>query len=349
MKISRLPVTLAVLALLAPAIHATDFPWPGHGTLTVDLSPDWNVEAKPVGTVAMNFRLTPKSNAPAVFQFAVLATPASHPVNDQLVMSQLQKATEHYIAGSAEGKYVPQQLTVAQGTGWMAEFTDAALVGKPSVPNDFKVMRTTMVALDNHTVAIGTIQFDDPAAPETSAMMAMLASTRFKAGDAGANDVALKPIDGFYNIAVPDSAVQLKIAAKDLVPATDRIGGGTDSPRYFKLQSPASGLVISGWFEPAERFTGLPKLWKTDAKAMVDGGLPPPQNELFLKAGKWEVVAYEQDLSRSRYSDVHVRAEYTHAGTWIDLHLSLTSPLPANEARAKLVRILTDIGIVEKK
>jgi hypothetical protein len=45
---------------------------------------------------------------------------------------------------------------------------------------------------------------------------------------------------------------------------------------------------------------------------------------------------------------VHLRASYLAAGTWIDLHISISSAQPILQTKADLLDMLRSITIVEK-
>jgi len=148
-------------------------------------------------------------------------------------------------------------------------------------------------------------------------------------------------VNGSYVIAPPGSRLLLRIPENHLAP-----GGGPDSPAYFELSSSTPNLIVTGWFEPAVSYEGAQKLWKGDVKAMTDGGLPAPKNLVFLKRGPWEIISYHIPLPQG--TSAHLRAELVQAGTWLDLHLSITSGQPVAAAREKLLAVLQGITVEEK-
>ena len=70
-----------------------------------------------------------------------------------------------------------------QGCGWYDQLTDASLVGKPPVKDDHKVMRNALVALDNHTLVVITMFFDDSKGNEPNDMLSIVQSMQFKRED----------------------------------------------------------------------------------------------------------------------------------------------------------------------
>lgn len=342
------PACLALLALLFTSSRAEEFPWPGHGTLTFDVPAGWTLQGRQVAEAAFSLNGTPKSHSAALVQITALITPADHPINEAFVQSQLQGIAQQFVTSSVEGKIVTQPMKLHQGYGWYVQFTDASLVGKPPVPNNFKMMRNALIGLDDHAMVIATMQFDDPGTADPAAMLALVSSIRFNRNAVPPASLSLHAVNGAYDLTVPESRLRLKIPAGNLQPATTRIGGGTNNPRYFELAARSPNLIISGWFEPAGSYHGIQALWQGDFKAMTDGGLPPPINVQFLKAGKWDVVSYEVNLGLSKGSNAHIRAELTQDGTWVDLHFSITSELTAAAAHDRMMAVLASIQVEAK-
>ena len=48
-------------------------------------------------------------------------------------------------------------------------------------------------------------------------------------------------------------------------------------------------------------------------------------------------------------SNAHIRAHWLQAGTWVDLHLSLTSERTARENHAQLKRVLKAIRVRQEE
>jgi hypothetical protein len=136
---------------------------------------------------------------------------------------------------------------------------------------------------------------------------------------------------GSYVLTVPASKLSLSIPSQGLIQGGPSAGGATNNPRYFYFSDEARGLILSGWFEPAGRFPGLESNWQLDQAAWKKNGLPPPADVSFGKVGDWEVVFYEQPMPDT--SNSHVRAHLVRAGTWIDVHISVTTKGAGNSNR----------------
>jgi hypothetical protein len=152
---------------------------------------------------------------------------------------------------------------------------------------------------------------------------------------------------GSYVLTVPASRLSLTLPSGRLAQADPRTGGATASPRYFFFSDEARGLVISGWFEPANQFPGAESVWQADQAASKKSGLPPPTDVSFGNVSDWSVVFYEQALPG--ISNSHVRAHYVRAGTWIDVHISITTPGAGNSNREAVTAVLNSLAVSEKK
>lgn len=149
-----------------------------------------------------------------------------------------------------------------------------------------------------------------------------------------------------YELTVPASRLIMTIPKGSLSLRENRIGGATDNPRYFFLEDKASSLIISGWFESEQRFPGIKKLWEDDTKEWSRSGQPEPQAVSFVKVDAWDAIIYDKPISTGTNS--HIRGEWLQAGTWIDVHLSITSDRPSADSRAKLMALLKTIQMKAK-
>ena len=178
------PFLLSALFVLLPgAIHAKDFIWAGHGTISLDVPPGWKPEGQPAEDVGYAISARPASGTAALLQITLVNLPANKPVTVAELPERLHTSLKPYIAQSVEREFRPVALKTHQGKGWYAELTDAALVGKPPVPDDYKVMRSALLAFDRQTLVIATMQFDDPTSA-AGEMLAIVGSMRFEAAPA---------------------------------------------------------------------------------------------------------------------------------------------------------------------
>jgi hypothetical protein len=312
-----------LLPMTVLALRAADFAWPGNGVISLVEPAGWSLQGRPAGNSAYNFKCVPQSGANAEVLITLANTPPDHPLDEAGLKKILLDAVRPQLATMVEKTFSPQALAMHQGCGWFVQLTDASLVGKPPVRGNYKIMRSAMLALDEHALVIATMLFDDPDGPEAPAMLALVQSMRFRRAPAS-DSIAISEKDGSFFLTVPRSRVVLSFPKGDLALASVKAERGTASPRYFYLQDRKTGLNVSGWFEPAEKFEGLTKLWARDKARLVKAGVPIPQDESFVKVGEWEVVFYTITAGdvRLRAKFLNCRADCVRNGTWIDLHLS---------------------------
>lgn len=343
----RLRFLLAVLsaAVLAGVLRATDFVWPGHGTIHFDVPDSWRMVGKQAEEAGYAFRARPNSPTAALLLVTVAELPPDKALDPSNLNGLLGNFVREILPTSVEKEFSPQPLPLAQGGGVYAQLTDASLVGRPPQRDNFKIMRSGVAALDLRTLAVFTIQFDDLNSPAVGDMMAMVRSLTFSR-EAQRDALTANNQSGRFEFTVPESKLRLLIPAGQLVPDTDRIGGGTNHPRYFKLGDGTGSLILSGWFEPGARYDGVKKFWRKEAAALTGNGFKPEGVE-FASIGPWEVIYYHQTLAANARM-CHVRAELARAGTWIDLHFSATGPEPLAELRQRLTSLLSSIEIIEK-
>jgi hypothetical protein len=150
-----------------------------------------------------------------------------------------------------------------------------------------------------------------------------------------------------FVVTVPVSRLVMTIPKGDLKPAQEARAGGTESSRYFSLKSKDPVLFVTGWFEPDRLNSGIKDLWNGEVVAWKKRGDPEPKDVSFEKLGGWEAVVY--DVAAGPLENSHIRASWVQAGTWIDVHLSLTTDQPTAERRQRLRETLAAIQVAEKK
>jgi hypothetical protein len=158
--------------------------------------------------------------------------------------------------------------------------------------------------------------------------------------------IEIQTREAAYELTVPVSRLTMTIPKGGLLPATPSGAGSVDNPRYFYLEDTALRLIVSGWFEPEQRYPGIEQLWSHDTANWRRRQLPEPENVVFSTVDKWDVVMYDMPFRVGAHS--HMRAQWVQAGTWIDVHLSIVSRRSSRENRATLHSLLGTIRINQK-
>jgi hypothetical protein len=179
------------------------------------------------------------------------------------------------------------------------------------------------------------------------AAMLFLVGACSTTGGGSSDRIEINAVNDGYRLSVPVSNLTMVLPKGNWSRKEKSTGGGTSSPRYFYFEdSKEASLILSGWFEPDQRFEGVPKLWEKDTRAWKKGGLPEPVNVSFEKSGRWDTVMYDHNFGK--IVNTHLRAHWVQSGTWIDLHLSTTTTGTSADNRKKLRSLLRGISISEK-
>ncbi len=146
-------------------------------------------------------------------------------------------------------------------------------------------------------------------------------------------------------LSVPVSRLELVLPRGELSNIDEIRSGASASPRYFLLMDPKLGLIASGWFEPSKSYPGFGEFWKGEFAIMKKNRLIPINPEV-VEAGSWLTVAYE--LTAPGGINTNLRAHLIRAGTWIDLHISMTTEKPVKEAREGVLAFLKSVTVTER-
>lgn len=148
-----------------------------------------------------------------------------------------------------------------------------------------------------------------------------------------------------YVLHVPISKLVLTIPMNNFIKKENRLGGATNSPRYFFFEDEIRKIIISGWFESEKELCGVSKFRENELKNYTQLKLPIPQDAKFNKFDNWDVISY--DMCIKNHTNTHIRAHWIQAGTWIDLHISITNNSSSTANRLTLLNILKTIRIDE--
>ena len=146
-----------------------------------------------------------------------------------------------------------------------------------------------------------------------------------------------------YVLNVPITTLAVTIPKKDL---KNNLGTGSKlNPRYFLFQNERRpDISVSGWIEPAKKFTSTKKILEGDKIQWAINGLPNPTDVVFKKIGGWDAVLYNMNIPGNTHSNI--RAHWIQESTWIDIHLSsLTGQKSPHQCRAALIRLLGQIHV----
>jgi hypothetical protein len=167
------------------------------------------------------------------------------------------------------------------------------------------------------------------------------------AADSTSSTLVVTAREDTFELSVPVSRLTLAFPRGDLAAVEQPRTGATASPRYFQFFDRRHGLVVSGWIEPASSWDGLEKFWQGELLAMKKIGVQIRQAPEVIVAEPWQAVAYDVDLPKG--TSANVCAELVRAGTWVDIHISVTSNESALVAREHAVTFLKSVLIRERQ
>jgi len=179
-KVISAMLVLFAVGLLGFSLSAMEFQWPKHGTISFEVPTGWRMIGHQAEDVGYAFNATPTNGANVVAEITLANVPNGIAMDKEAIKKRLGDSVQPYLEGSTEKKFQPVELKMKQGCGWYDQLTDASLVGKPPVKDDHKVMRNALVALDDHTLVVITMFFDDSKRTEPKDMLSIVQSMQFK-------------------------------------------------------------------------------------------------------------------------------------------------------------------------
>ena len=262
----------------------------------------------------------------------------------------IEATMKKYFAGMLNGAVEREMKIVSSDTPGGFEghtlFTDKQFAGR-EVPKDERRLATAGVRSWPGVFGLFTI-LSNQAESATYKTALDVVRTGVKVGEATVEEdrIAIVERAEGFELTVPVSNLVLRIPKSGLSQKKSQSGGATDDKRYFLFEDATKQLIVSGWFEPQEEFSGITKFWETETSAWKQNKLPQPKTVSFKKIGKWDAVVYQMVVPSG--SNSHIRAHWVEAGTWIDLHLSANSDASESENTARLEALLNRIEVVKK-
>lgn len=343
----RLKLLLAGFAI-SGAAGAGQYSVPGLGAMELEVPDEWRLQQQP-GAISLYLRMGPGTGDAFSVQVSSnwLNKEQREKVTREFVRQRVETMKKDLLAQAVESDVPLVELKGKDGTGYYFSLTDrtAAPAGAPAFKHLTQGMLATSVGMSTFTV-----RQQDAAAPERQQALDMLARatySRQSAGDGGPQgDDALRVIERQrgYELWVPSSRIYMDLPRTRQMARGPRTGGATDHPRYFYFRDRL--FNVSGWFEPAPKFKGMQEFWASETRAWQQSGLPPPIDPVFRKIGEWDAVFYDQSTPLGINS--HLRAHWLQAGTWIDIHVSLTGTQPSEKMREVLESYLKGVLVHDR-
>lgn len=355
MKHFAVIVTLLFLSCSAVAEESEvrSFSLPKHGTLNLAIPKSWQ------GRVSQ-----PPDNLPPTIVFAppgaptyqVLITPI-WPAKPAIVLPDhagVRKSVERAVE-NAKSQAVEKNIPIKEIKGSSAAGYYFSVTDKAPKPGEYKYMTQGMIRLGELMITFAAFTNDGYKNAADQAITAMQSATNTNGVTSSSIDSPSERSDaiqitqkgGNYILTVPVSRLIMSIPSGGLSQKNNSIGGSTDNLRYFYFNDSTRNLIVSGWFEPAQEFSGVKKFWEDETSTWKKKKLPEPRDVSFRKIGNWDAIVYDMEVPGATNS--HLRAHWVQSGTWIDVHLSVVSKQSSREARSKIESLLNSIVVSEKK
>lgn len=321
--------------------------FPDQGSLEFQVPADWEdqMDQPSDRRLPPTIRFMQRNGAP----FVVLVTPVWPLRNARLpdrenLYKGVQESADRIRSKAIEKTIGIKEFIGSSAYGYYFSATDPA-----PKPGEFKYMTQGHIRA-GPLMLIFTILTNDGQDEILSSGLALMKSAKPGKGALPSPSTAIEIIDakGLFSLTTPASRLVLTIPKGNLSRITNPLGV-SDHPRYFYFRDEQLQLNISGWFEPGQAFLGIKKHWENETSEWKRRGHPAPLNVSFQKMAHWDIVAYDIPYPSGNIRQSHLRAHWLQRGTWIEVHMSMTSVAPSTEIRTKLMALLKKFTIEEKK
>ena len=350
LAIGVLCCTLNNLVHAQEPVQIQHYPIPGHGILQLNTPKEWKMLSKSL-EAPPSAMLKSGTGAGAAFNVQItsvwLDSEKLYKFTNESIKSMVQRDAEKLLPSSIEKSVQLMELKGKESTGYYFSLTDQT----PSSTNNYQYLTQGTIRLGD-TLTIFTLLHREPTLPEKNQLLRILVNATYIKSESAvtstskAQGIQINTVEQSYQISVPQSSIILAIPKGGMSPAKNTFGGSANNSRYFFLADDANQIAISGWFEPEQRFRGVKSSWESDTAEWSRKGLPTPQDISFQKIDNWDAIIY--DMAVPVGSNSHARAHLLQAGTWIDMHISLTERSPSVALRVKLLALLRSIQVIEK-
>ncbi|HEV7426117.1 MAG TPA: hypothetical protein VGQ46_07090 [Thermoanaerobaculia bacterium] len=318
---------------------------PDSGSLQMSVPDDWKLQ-QDVSAGALNLRLTSAGKDDFMVLMTVIPAPADTPLASAAdVRKVVVGAGNKQLSGALQKELELTEVETAEATGYLYHITDK---NAESGPGDYREGNQGIVLAHGRLISVTILTHTggDAIVKQAFEVLKTLRISGEPQKGIEPDRLTVTALADKYEITVPVSSLLMAIPKEHFMPAPDLPGGATASRRYFQLADATKNLIVSGWFEPQEEFKGIETFWAGETAAWKQNKLPSPEAVEFKKIGTWDTVAYQIPLASG--SNPHIRAHWLQAGTWIDLHLSMTSDLSKQESMRLLASFLSQIRVSAK-
>jgi len=171
----RILLLCALLALPAPA-RAESLDLGSHGKFTFSVPSGWTFSSQKMEDAGYAITLSAPAPSNAKCVLSLVYVEAPEPLSKERVQAEVLSACDQFVEASVEKKKTLREFSVPGAYGVYCLFTDASMVGKPSAPDQFKLVAMGEVHLSDEVTMSASMLFDDEKGPEFQAMLGAVSS-----------------------------------------------------------------------------------------------------------------------------------------------------------------------------
>jgi hypothetical protein len=344
-RIGRIVIVALALGSVAAAAGPTrrQFPIPGKGSLSLDVPAEWRVRSSPLlKPPSLTLSIQPATGDEFQLEVTSVWMEAKASIDQERLKEVVRQTLNQALPHAVETEAPLVEFRGKETAGYCFSVTERTSSNKS---RDQRYV-TQGAAATGPIISVFTFlsRSADPAGRERA--LEVLSGTSWS--DTPLPE-AVKPEPGSIQVEESAQSLRLTVPASRVVMLVPRgglkKGAELERPGYFHFTDEARSLVVSGWFEPAERFRGVKEFWQDETR---NPALKDPQDVTFAKVGDWDAILYEMRVRNPRVTNSHVRAHWVGNGTWIDVHLSTTGKRARPECRARLLKVLGTFRVEQK-
>lgn len=178
---NKLPLLFAILGLLAVPSSAEKVDLGAGKAIHLMVPETWISADLASGLPGMpaagkTVRYVTKNGSNDAVLITIITVPDDRFGDRENLNALVEESTQQFVSGSVEGKADPKEFRIGGRPGISVTFTDADLVGKPSVKDNYKALTMCFVYLGEHLMLTATVFTDDLSGRDYAEGMRLLKS-----------------------------------------------------------------------------------------------------------------------------------------------------------------------------
>jgi hypothetical protein len=173
----KLYLFIALTIACGLVARAASFSLNEHGSLNVSIPTSWLVnDSELPGKSGYDIKVLSRNGADAACRITVIYSRSKEMMDKEKAKAALLKIAGAFVDGSVEKKAVVKDFSLKSGFGMYCSFTNAAMVGKPSVSGHCKTISPGVIYLSKDVAIAATIFTDDLSGSEFQELLGVVQS-----------------------------------------------------------------------------------------------------------------------------------------------------------------------------